>query len=27
VLYDDDPTQDIAAVRRPRTVWRAGVKV
>ena len=27
VLYDADPVQDIGAVRRPRTVWRAGVKV
>jgi imidazolonepropionase-like amidohydrolase len=24
VLYDADPTQDIGAVVRPRTVWRAG---
>jgi imidazolonepropionase-like amidohydrolase len=27
VLYDADPVQDIATVRRPRTMWKAGVKV
>jgi imidazolonepropionase-like amidohydrolase len=27
VLYDADPLQDISAVRRPRTVWKGGLKV
>jgi imidazolonepropionase-like amidohydrolase len=27
ILYDADPTRDITAVRRPRTIWKAGVKV
>ena len=27
VLYDADPVQDIATVRRPRAVWKAGVKI
>jgi imidazolonepropionase-like amidohydrolase len=27
VLYDEDPVQDISAVRRPRTVWRGGTVV
>jgi len=26
VLYDADPVQDIATLRRPRTVWKGGVK-
>lgn len=27
VLYDADPVQDIETVRRPRAVWKGGVKV
>jgi imidazolonepropionase-like amidohydrolase len=27
VLYDDDPLQDIAALRSPRIVWKGGVRV
>jgi len=27
VLYDDDPLEDIAALRSPRIVWKGGVRV
>lgn len=27
VLYDEDPLQDISALRRPKTVWRSGAIV
>ena len=27
VLYDEDPLEDVAALRSPRTVWKGGVKI